>query len=112
MARRVRQHCAHFLSHVTPLWRVERYAFGKSNKHPKARQCLASSFYGPLISRAQERWAMITDKLGAVSTLPGALRQSTTVTMRAHGPSRAASSMLCERSERADNKLDKATAAL
>ena len=25
----------------------------------------------------------------------------------AHGPSRAASSMLCERSERADNKLDK-----
>ena len=26
----------------------------------------------------------------------------------AHGPSRAASSMLCERSERADNKLDNA----
>ena len=25
---------------------------------------------------------------------------------RAHGPSRAASLMLCERSERADNKLD------
>ena len=25
----------------------------------------------------------------------------------AHGPSRAASSMLCERSERADNRLDK-----
>ena len=72
MARSVRQHCAHFLSHVTPLRSVMPLANPINAQRPG--NVWQANFTVPLF-RAQERGAMITDKLGAVSTLPGALRQ-------------------------------------